>query len=66
MKVVVGHDTDSCTSEAKAVVIDSTRLKFELVPPNRRVVLVDMPGFCDTYLSPGEILRKIVKWLRAS
>ena len=29
----------------------------------RRIVLVDTPGFDDTYADDGEILRRIAVWL---
>ena len=34
--------------------------------PNRRLVLVDTPGFDDTNVSDAEILRRIAVWLASS
>ena len=59
----VGHDITSCTSTLQYAIVDnpSTR-KLE----NRRVIIVDTPGFDDTYQEDVEILRRIAVWLASS
>ena len=59
----VGHDLSSCTSTLQYAIVDnpSTR-KFE----GRRVIIVDTPGFDDTYEDGVEILRRIADWLASS
>ncbi len=52
----VGHGLESCTSEV-------TALRISLQGGNN-VVLVDTPGFGDTYLSELQILQGIEKWLK--
>ena len=59
----VGHDISSCTSTLQYAIVDnpSTR-KLE----GRRVIIVDTPGFDDTYEDDVEILRRIAVWLASS
>ena len=59
----VGHDITSCTSTLQYAIVDnlSTR-KLE----GRRVIIVDTPGFDDTYEDDVEILRRIAVWLASS
>lgn len=52
----VGHTLQSYTSEVNVVRVTFT--------DGINVVLVDTPGFDDTYLSDLDILKKIAKWLR--
>ena len=61
--MTVGHDLSSCTSTLQYAIVDnpSTR-KFE----GRRVIIVDTPGFDDTYEDGVEILRRIADWLASS
>jgi len=61
--MVVGHDMDPCTSEPAAVVIDSSKLPVGIVLTNRRLVLLDTPGF-NTYRKDSEILKQIADWLK--
>ncbi|KAF9004204.1 P-loop containing nucleoside triphosphate hydrolase protein [Cyathus striatus] len=56
----VGHDLKSCTSNLKHIIRPHP---FE---PYRRIVVVDTPGFDDTYLDDAEILRRILVWLATS
>jgi hypothetical protein len=42
------------------------KLAGELEIENRRIVLVDTPGFDDTEISDSEILRRIAVWLASS
>ena len=59
----VGHDISSCTDTLQYAIVDnaSTR-KFE----GRRVIIVDTPGFDDTYEDGVQILRRIADWLASS
>lgn len=52
----VGHSLESSTSEVKAV-----RVTFL---DGTQVVLVDTPGFDDTYLSDLEVLQIVAKWFK--
>jgi hypothetical protein len=58
--MVVGHDLSSCTST----------LQYEIVDPSprtgHRVIIVDTPGFDDTFVDDVEILRRIAVWLASS
>lgn len=60
----VGHKMTSYTSKLQYAVIDSipNKPQFE----DRRVVIVDTPGFDDTFEDDVEILRRIAVWLAAS
>ncbi|KAF8055862.1 P-loop containing nucleoside triphosphate hydrolase protein [Lyophyllum atratum] len=57
---VVGNDLESKTKNVRHFCF--------LHPdfPGRRIMLVDTPGFDDTYLTDGEILRRIAIWLARS
>ena len=57
----VGHGILSCTSRLQYAIVDSP-------PPRKghRVVIVDTPGFDDTYVEDVEILRRIAVWLASS
>ncbi len=50
----VGHDLTSFTSDIKPVVI---------AKGGRSLVIVDTPGFDDTYKSDTEILALIAEWI---
>ena len=59
--MAVRHDMTSCIS----------KLQYEIVnnpPPleGHRVIIVEMPGFDDTYVDDVEILRLIGVWLASS
>ncbi|KAG0694748.1 P-loop containing nucleoside triphosphate hydrolase protein [Suillus ampliporus] len=56
----VGHDLQSCTQHINHAICACPG------DPSRRVVLVDTPGFDDTFLSDTEILRRIAVWLASS
>ena len=58
--VVVGHGLESCTTEIKPVTIQHP------TEENRRIILVDTPGFDDTYVDDVEILKSIADWLTQS
>ena len=57
----VGHDILSCTSALQYAIVDDP-------PPHKshRVIIVDTPGFDDTYVEDVEILRRIAVWLASS
>lgn len=57
----VGHDLQSETSQLQHFVISHRDF-----PTNRRVIVVDTPGFDDTNEDDREILRRIAVWLARS
>jgi hypothetical protein len=59
----VGHDITSCTSKLEYAIVDNPPLPTGL---HGRVVIVDTPGFDDTYEEDVEILRRIAVWLASS
>jgi len=60
-RMVVG-DVEPCTSEPAAVVIDASKLPVDMVLTNRRLVLLDTPGFNTD--RDSEILKQIADWLK--
>ena len=62
--MLVGHGIFSCTSTLQYAIIDN----IDNPPPCRghRVIIVDTPGFDDTYVDDVEILRRIAVWLASS
>lgn len=56
----VGHGLYSCTSSIQHTIISHP------TEENRRIILVDTPGFDDTYLDDVEILKIIARWLAHS
>ena len=59
-EVVVGHGLFSCTAEIKEVTVQHPTKE------NRRIILVDTPGFDDTKHDDVEILKSIADWLTKS
>jgi hypothetical protein len=60
----VGNSLASCTSKLDYVVIDPIP---NHAPFNSgRIVVVDTPGFDDTFEDDSEILRRIAVWLASS
>ncbi|KAF9555483.1 hypothetical protein CPC08DRAFT_695552 [Agrocybe pediades] len=60
LKTPVGHGLASCTAELHPIPLTlpkNDRLK------DHRIILVDTPGFDDTYLGDTAILRLIANWL---
>ncbi|KAF9465249.1 P-loop containing nucleoside triphosphate hydrolase protein [Collybia nuda] len=58
----VGHGVSSCTAALQPCVLPAPVGAFE----GRRIIIVDTPGFDDTYLDDSEILRRIAAWLAMS
>ncbi|KAG1862948.1 P-loop containing nucleoside triphosphate hydrolase protein [Suillus tomentosus] len=56
----VGHELKSCTARIQHAICECPS------DPSRRVILVDTPGFDDTYVDDSEILRHIAVWLASS
>ncbi|KAL4065613.1 P-loop containing nucleoside triphosphate hydrolase protein [Scleroderma yunnanense] len=54
-----GHDLVSCTKEIRAV-------RYPHPDGERNIVLVDTPGFDDTFVSDTQILRNIAEWLKTT
>ncbi|KAF2102744.1 hypothetical protein NA57DRAFT_7635, partial [Rhizodiscina lignyota] len=55
--ISIGHTLKSCTSELKG---------YSFHHNGYNIVLVDSPGFNDTYRSEADVLADIAKWLRES
>ncbi|CAA7262287.1 unnamed protein product [Cyclocybe aegerita] len=60
----VGHSVNSSTVQLAPVVVDLAAHSSE--PAESRLILVDTPGFDDTFVDDVEILRQIANWLAAS
>ena len=58
--MAVGHGLTSCTSKLQYEIVNPPPLK------GYRVIIVDTPGFDDTYVDDEEILRRIAVWLASS
>ena len=58
--LAVGHDLQSTTASIQHVVIPHP------TDGGRRIILVDTPGFDDTYVDDAEILKRIALWLARS
>ncbi|KAG6917334.1 hypothetical protein DXG01_002905 [Tephrocybe rancida] len=56
----VGHDLKSQTAQLQHFVLRHPKDK------TRRIIIVDTPGFDDTYVADSEILRRIAVWLARS
>ncbi|KAG6899038.1 hypothetical protein C0993_001488 [Termitomyces sp. T159_Od127] len=57
---IVGHNLKSETQQLQHVILSHPTDR------NRRIILVDTPGFDDTYVADSEILRRISVWLARS
>ncbi|KDR69843.1 hypothetical protein GALMADRAFT_128439 [Galerina marginata CBS 339.88] len=60
----VGSDLDSCTTELGFGCIEDIQNYPNLT--NRRIVLIDTPGFDSPDLDDKEMLEKIITWLKQS
>lgn len=58
--VTVGHDLQPGSSSIQHVIIPHP------TDSSRRIILVDTPGFDDTYIDDSDILRRIALWLARS
>ena len=58
--VMVSHGFESCTSFIQHVITRHPSV------PDRRIILVDTPGFDDTYVDDAEILNRIALLLARS
>jgi hypothetical protein len=63
-RLEVGHSVNSSTTEICPVVIEPIPDFPRLA--GHRLILVDTPGFDDTFVDDVEILKRIAKWLAAS
>jgi len=61
----VSHNLNSCTHAPCAVVMDSRHLYVGNLR-NKRLVLLDTPGFDDTFRDDVTILKEIANWLENS
>ncbi|TPX06853.1 uncharacterized protein E0L32_002349 [Thyridium curvatum] len=59
-KPPIGHDLNSCTQS-----VDTYPFLYG-GPPQRKIFLVDTPGFDDSYRSDTEVLRGLAAWLSAT
>ncbi|KAF8959528.1 P-loop containing nucleoside triphosphate hydrolase protein [Flammula alnicola] len=57
--VAVGHSMHSCTAKIEPIVENLTGTA-------RRLVIVDTPGFDDTYVDDSEISKRISSWMESS
>jgi len=62
--MTVGHMLTSCTAYVEPVVVDAGE-RFPSLK-NYRVIIVDTPGFDDTFVGDVEILKRIATWLTTS
>ena len=58
--LMVSHGRESCTSSIQHVITRHPSV------PDRRIILVETPGFDDTYVDDAEILNRIALWLARS
>ncbi|RXW19818.1 hypothetical protein EST38_g6042 [Candolleomyces aberdarensis] len=61
----VGDDLVSCTSQLESVIIEGQTNNRKRIK-GYRIVIVDTPGFDDTYAGDFEILQRIARWLEES
>ncbi|KAI5988362.1 P-loop containing nucleoside triphosphate hydrolase protein [Pisolithus albus] len=54
-----GHDLTSCTKEVRAV-------RYPHTDGSRNIVLVDTPGFDDTFMTDVQVLQRIADWLNST
>jgi hypothetical protein len=61
----VGHGLTSCTAKLEHTIIKDIPSHRQSLQ-GRRIIIVDTPGFDDTYVTDEEILRRIAVWLADS
>jgi len=64
--VKVGDDLESCTVNLQPIPIPAAKVPNNIAIDGPRLVIVDTPGFDDTYADDSEILRRIAVWLASS
>jgi predicted GTPase len=64
----VSHSLKSCTFQPSAIAVDPLHLGVENIEnlENHRLVLLDTPGFDDTFRDDVAILKEIANWLEKS
>lgn len=60
-----GQGLDSCTKDVESAVAANVTGKYSRIQ-NHRVVIVDTPGFDDTFVEDIDTLRKVAAWLEKS
>ncbi|GLB39691.1 putative 50S ribosome-binding GTPase [Lyophyllum shimeji] len=65
-RMPVGHKLTSCTTLLDCAVVEPLDIRLPSGLENCRVIMVDTPGFDDTYESDISILRRIADWLEQS
>lgn len=65
-RMPVGHKLSSCTAQLDYAVVDPKFIHYPKSLEGCRVVMVDTPGFDDTYEGDAEILKRIAEWLEKS
>ncbi|RXW17097.1 hypothetical protein EST38_g8749 [Candolleomyces aberdarensis] len=63
--VVVGEELVSCTSQLESIIIEGQTNHWKRIK-GHRIVVVDTPGFDDTYVGDFVILQRIARWLEES
>ncbi len=64
--MLVGHSLQSCTATLNPVEVKFPPEKEHLRNQGRRLIIVDTPGFDDTFVDDSEILRRVSVWLALS
>ncbi|RXW22536.1 hypothetical protein EST38_g3300, partial [Candolleomyces aberdarensis] len=64
-RVQVGENLVSCTTELEPIVVEGQTNHWRRIR-GHRIVIVDTPGFDDTYAEDFVILQRIAKWLEKS
>ena len=64
-RLPVGDKLVACTSQLESIVLEGLTNPWRRIK-GRRVVMVDTPGFDDTYAGDFEILQRIARWLEES
>ncbi|KAJ7587363.1 P-loop containing nucleoside triphosphate hydrolase protein [Mycena floridula] len=62
----VGHDLQSCTIQLDYTILHSETYPQLGVQGHHRIIILDTPGFNDTFKTDYEILRRISVWLTHS
>jgi GTP-binding protein EngB required for normal cell division len=66
VSVTIGEDLESCTVNLQPIPIMKANVPISLEGRDSRLVIVDTPGFDDTYADDSEILKRIADWLASS